>query len=67
VYSEPWGQLYIDGARVGHTPATELPIGVGPHTIRVVKDGYAPYEQTITVPPGEQVRLTDIRLKLVTP
>jgi serine/threonine-protein kinase len=67
VSSDQWGQLYIDGARVGHTPATELPIGVGPHTIRVVKDGYVPYEQTITVSPGEQVRLTDIKLKLVTP
>jgi serine/threonine-protein kinase len=67
VFSDPWGQLYIDGARVGHTPATELPIGPGPHTIRVVKDGYAPHEETITVAPGGEVRLTDIRLKLVNP
>jgi serine/threonine protein kinase len=66
VSSEPWGQLYIDGARVGHTPATELPIGPGPHTIRVLRDGYQPHEETITVPVGGQVRLTDIQLRLLT-
>jgi serine/threonine-protein kinase len=64
VSAEPWGNLYIDGARVGRTPAIELPIGTGPHTIRVMRDGYVPHEATITVPPGGQVRLTDIRLKL---
>jgi serine/threonine-protein kinase len=67
VNSEPWGQLYIDGARVGHTPATELPIGPGPHTIRVMKDGYVPHEQTIIVPAGDELRLTGIRLRRVTP
>ena len=68
VSSDPWGQLYIDGVRKGHTPATELPIGPGPHTIRVFQDGYAPYEQTITVQAGGDLKLADIRLKkLVTP
>jgi serine/threonine-protein kinase len=63
VSSEPWGQLYIDGTRVGHTPAVELPIGPGPHTVRVLRDGYVPHEETITVPAGGEVRLTDIRLE----
>jgi serine/threonine protein kinase len=67
VSSNPWGDLYIDGARVGRTPAMDLPIGPGPHTVRVLKDGYVPHEQSISVAAGGQVRLNDIRLNQVNP
>jgi hypothetical protein len=32
-----------------------------------MKDGYVPHEQTIIVPAGDELRLTDIRLRRVTP
>jgi hypothetical protein len=35
----------------------------GDHVVRVERDGFEPFERTITVAPGDTVRLTDIVLR----
>lgn len=63
VSATPWGELYIDGRLVGNTPKAELAIAAGRHQVRVVRDGFEPFEQTIQVPAGRDVRLTGIALQ----
>ncbi len=62
VGATPWGELYIDGRLVGHTPMAALPIAAGWHQVRIVRDGFAPFEQRVQVAPGGDVRLTGIVL-----
>jgi serine/threonine-protein kinase len=62
VNAAPWGQLYVDGQLVGNTPKANLSLAPGPHTIRVVREGFEPFERAIQVAPGQVVRLTDIVL-----
>ena len=63
VGATPWGELYIDGRPVGHTPVVALPIAAGWHQVRVVRDGFAAFEQRIRIAPGEDLRLTGIVLR----
>ena len=63
VSATPWGQLYVDGRLMGNTPKADLPISAGWHRVRVVHDGFEPFEQTIQVPAGQDVRLTSIVLR----
>ncbi len=62
VNSQPTGQLWIDGLLMGFTPQANISIAPGPHTIRVVRLGFASYEQNINLAPGDSVRLTTIQL-----
>jgi hypothetical protein len=62
VNATPWGQLYVDGQLVGNTPKANLSLAAGAHTIRVVREGFEPFERAIQVGPGEVVRVTDIVL-----
>ena len=62
VNATPWGQLYVDGQLVGNTPKANLSIAAGAHTIRVVRDGFEPFERSVQIEPGQVVRLTDIVL-----
>ena len=63
VGATPWGELYIDDRLMGHTPKAALPIAAGWHQVRIVRDGFAPFEQRIRVGPGEDVRLIGIVLR----
>ena len=63
VQSEQWGYVYLDGRQLQMTPILDLPIPAGTHTVRIVRDGFEPYEQVIVVQPGESVRLTGIVLR----
>jgi hypothetical protein len=65
VNATPWGQVYIDGNLIGNTPKANLSIAAGRHVLRVVHDGFEPYEALVVVQPGQEVRLTDIVLKEV--
>ena len=62
VNSTPWGQVYIDGELVGNTPRSDLPMAAGSHTLRIVRDGFLPYERQVQVAPGQELRLTDLVL-----
>jgi outer membrane receptor for ferrienterochelin and colicins len=45
--------VWIDGTSRGYTPLA-LPIGVGPHRVRVGLDGFPSFEQDITVTEGNE-------------
>ncbi|WP_437787420.1 PEGA domain-containing protein [Sorangium sp. So ce1097] len=63
--AEPGATVLLDGV-----PRGELPLGAplrvprGPHTIRVVKAGYQPFEQRLDVGGGETVQVTARLIRL---
>jgi len=63
INSRPWGRVYIDGEFVGNTPQAGLTIAAGVHSLRVVRDGFEPYEAEIEIFSGRQRRITDIVLR----
>jgi serine/threonine protein kinase len=63
VSSSPWGRLVVDDSTVGNTPQPDLQLPPGPHTVRVERDGYVPFETQIRIRSGEVLRLTDIVLE----
>ncbi len=67
VNATPWGQVYVDGDLVGNTPQIGLPVPPGPHRLRVVRDGFEPYEVAIRVGAGQELRITDIVLHELKP
>ena len=67
INATPWGQVYVDGELIGNTPRVNLPVSPGPHQLRVVRDGFQPYEVTIRVTPGQELRITDIVLPEIKP
>jgi hypothetical protein len=67
INATPWGQLYVDGVLIGNTPQVDVTVPAGPRVLRVVRDGYRPFETRLQVAPGQVVRLTDIVLEPVAP
>ncbi|HEY6061145.1 MAG TPA: PEGA domain-containing protein, partial [Gemmatimonadales bacterium] len=64
INSSPWGVLFIDGRQIGNLPqAGVVDVPPGTHTIRIVRDGFLPYESVIAIEAGEALRLTDIVLQ----
>jgi serine/threonine-protein kinase len=63
VNATPWGQLLIDGQLIGNTPRGNLRLAPGRHVVRIQREGFEPYERTLTVTAGEIVRLTEIELR----
>ncbi|HSD31081.1 MAG TPA: protein kinase [Gemmatimonadales bacterium] len=64
INSTPWGVLFIDGRQLGNLPqAGVVDVPPGTHTIRIIRDGYLPYESVIAIEAGEALRLTDIVLQ----
>ncbi|AUX33646.1 MULTISPECIES: PEGA domain-containing protein [Sorangium] len=65
VGAEPGATVLLDGV-----PRGELPLGAplrvprGPHTVRVVKAGYQPFEQRLDVDGGETVPVTARLIRL---
>ena len=62
INSTPWGQLYVDGTLIGNTPKADLELSAGAHALRIVRTGFATFERTVRVSPGETLRMTDIVL-----
>ena len=67
VNATPWGSVYVDGRLVGNTPQTNLQLPAGAHTIRVVRDGFVPWEREVLVRSGDTLRITDIVLAPIQP
>ncbi len=63
VNSEPWGMLIIDDRIIGNTPQLHVELTPGRHNLRIVQEGFAPYEQVVEIAAGDSVRLTGIQLK----
>ena len=53
-------KLYIDGKDMGTTPKSIAEILIGQHEIKLAKDGYADYTETVTITKGDrkQVKAT---------
>jgi hypothetical protein len=49
----PGARVTIDGRDVGKAPLTIPNLGRGAHTVRVMRDGYAPVERRVTITPNE--------------
>ena len=58
--SPSFAKLFIDGKDMGNTPKSINEILIGQHELRVTKDGYAEYRETVTIAKGErkQVKAT---------
>lgn len=67
ISTDPWGEILIDGRPAGNTPRTDLTLPPGEHLIRVVRDGFMPFERRVTVRSGETLRLTGIALQARAP
>ena len=67
VNSTPWGQVYIDGQLVGNTPQANLVVSAGAHRVRVMREGFQPWERAVQLAPGQELRITDIALQAVAP
>ena len=62
VSSAPWGAVSIDGNPAGNTPVMGISLSAGPHRVRIVRDGFDPFDRVITIQPGDALRLTGIVL-----
>lgn len=67
VNATPWGEVYVDDALIGNTPQVSLPVLAGAHRLRVVRDGFEPFDLTIRVAAGQELRFTDIVLHELKP
>ncbi len=56
VNSDPFGEVYIDGADVGPAPVVEYAVKPGRHTIRVERAGYKAINETVQVEANNTVR-----------
>ncbi|MGM0577355.1 MAG: PEGA domain-containing protein [Myxococcota bacterium] len=56
-------ELRLNGAPRGKTP-TVVEVTAGEYTLEVAAEGYAPWEKTVSVPPGERVT---VEAKLASP
>ena len=63
VNATPWGQVFVDDQLIGNTPRVGVPVAAGTHRVRVSRDGFDPFERTVQVAPGQDLRLTDIVLR----
>jgi hypothetical protein len=52
---------------VGHTPRAKVSIAAGSHRVRIERDDFEPFEQTIEIRPGQDVRLTGVVLRALKP
>jgi serine/threonine protein kinase len=67
INATPWGQVYVDGELIGNTPRADVLVLPGTHRLRVARDGFQPYERSIHIAPGQELRLTDIVLQELKP
>jgi len=58
VNSDAGGEVYVDGQRKDAAPAIINGLPAGDHVVEVKKDGYPPWRQTVTVPAGQQVKVS---------
>lgn len=52
------GKIYVDGKERGETPSVLSDVKLGSHVIRIVKQGYEPYEEQVAVVEGERKKIS---------
>lgn len=67
VNATPWGSLYVNGQLVGNTPQANLQLAAGTYALRIVRDGFVPWERQVQLRGGDSLRLTDIVLDPIRP
>ena len=61
VGSKPWADFFIDGKYVGTTPLNKVfKLKPGPHTFKLANYDYWPWTETMTVKPGETLRIYQV-------
>ncbi|MDB4981139.1 MAG: hypothetical protein JWM82_1891, partial [Myxococcales bacterium] len=60
VTSDAGGDVYVDGVRKDVAPAIITGVPAGDHVIEVRKDGLQPWRQNVTVPAGQQVKVSAV-------
>ncbi len=55
VNAEPYGEVYVDGVDVGPTPVVHYAVPAGPHTVKVVREGYRAVTEKVQVDAGNTV------------
>jgi hypothetical protein len=67
VNATPWGAVYLDDQLLGNTPRVNVEVPAGDHLLRVVRDGFVPFERRVHIEAGGSLRLLDIVLKPLEP
>jgi hypothetical protein len=60
VTSDAGGDVYVDGVRKDVAPAIITGVPAGDHVVEVRKDGAPPWRQNVTVPSGQQVKVSAV-------
>jgi hypothetical protein len=60
VTSDAGGDVYVDGVRKDVAPAIIAGVPAGDHVIEVRKEGLPPWRQNVTVPSGQQVKVSAV-------
>ncbi len=53
-----FAKIFIDGEPMGETPNSISKILIGPHELKLTKDGYADYTEQITITKGERKQVS---------
>ena len=53
-------EVYVDGRLAGRTPLRTEDLPMGPHRVRIVREKYKPYEETVTVEDGQTLTLSPV-------
>jgi serine/threonine-protein kinase len=54
----PWGEVYVDGKRVGISPPlSTLQLEAGKHEVEIRNLAFAPYRDTVNLKPGQSLKI----------
>ncbi len=54
----PWGEVYVDGKRVGVSPPlSTLQLEAGKHEVEIRNLAFAPYRDTVNLKPGQSLKI----------
>lgn len=54
----PWGEVYVDGKRIGVSPPlTRFKLDPGRHRIEIRNPGFASYRDTVDLAPGQSIKI----------
>jgi hypothetical protein len=57
VVARPWGEVSVDGRRLGETPLDAIPLAPGAHTLSIRHPAYEPIERKVEIRSGQTERV----------